>query len=82
MSYNICNFLSVPTKPRQLEALKFGLRKWITLSIHYLFSETKALNNGGVTAKLICVFVFHIQKQCYSYNYNKFSHLITYMNEI
>ena len=52
----------------------FGLRKWITLSVNYLFSETKALNSGGVTAKVICVFVLHISKQGCSYDHNTFSH--------
>ena len=60
--------------PRQLEALNFGLRNWIALSVHYLFSETKALNSGVVTDKLICVFVLHIQNQGCSFDHNTFSH--------
>ena len=41
--------------------------------LNYLFSKTKALNSGVVTAKLICVFVLHIQNQGGSFDHNTFS---------
>ena len=39
------------------------LRLWVkeVQGLHYLFSETKALNSGYFTAKLICVFISHMQ---------------------
>ena len=34
--------------------------------LHYLLSKTKALNSGGVTVELICVFISQI---CFTFSF-------------
>ena len=69
-------------KPRQQEALNFGLKKSVTLSRHFLISETKALKSGGVTDKLICVFVLHIQNRVVYMTTTNVPSTITYLTQV
>ena len=57
---------------KMARGLKFRIYK--VEGLYYLCRETKALISFGVTAKLICVFVFAYAKCWFSHDAAHFSH--------